>query len=288
MFDTVLLRTFVTVAQENGFTRAAEKLSLTQSAISTHLRRLEEHVGKPLLKRTTRSVALTADGEVLMTYARAILNLNREAQTRLTGAAKSRTLRIGLPEDFANTRLIGALQQFAERHAGLALELEVGLQADLLRALDDGELDLAIGGHCHSKRRGKLLWREPLVWVFAEQAALALPAPLPLAFFPDPCPYREVAVAALAKTGAAYRIALRCSNVAGMIAAARAGFAIAAIPASQMRSGLRRIKEEQGLPALPDVEFMLFARTSAGGGAADGLIGELVEAMLAATGDMAG
>ncbi|MES2073033.1 MAG: LysR substrate-binding domain-containing protein [Pseudomonadota bacterium] len=282
MFDSVLLRTFVTVAQEQGFTRAAEKLSLTQSAISTHLRRLEEQVGKPLLTRTTRSVALTADGEILMSYARAILNLNRDAAARLSGQPAQQTLRIGLPEDFAGARLIASLQQFAERHAGLTLEMEVGLQAELLQALDEGRLDLAIGGHCHSKRRGKLLWREPLVWVFAEQASLLLPSPLPLAFFPDPCPYREVALAALAKTGAAHRIALRCSSVAGMIAAARAGFAIAAIPASQVRSGLRRIKPEQGLPALPDVEFMLFSRTQAGAGG--DLTGELVEAMLAAMG----
>ncbi|MES2102482.1 MAG: LysR substrate-binding domain-containing protein [Pseudomonadota bacterium] len=287
MFDTVLLRTFVTVAQENGFTRAAEKLSLTQSAISTHLRRLEEQVGKPLLTRTTRSVALTPDGEILMTYARAILSLNRDAQARLSGLAKPLTLRIGLPEDFANAILMAALQQFAERHAGLTLEMEVGLQADLLQALDDGGLDLAIGGHCHSKRRGKLLWKEPLAWVFAEQAALVLPAPLPLAFFPEPCPYREVAVAALARSGTPYRIALRCSSVAGMIAAARAGFAIAAIPASQIRSGLRRIGVGQGLPALPDVEFMLFARSNSGG-PADGLLGELAEALLAALGTAQG
>ena len=76
MFDTVLLRSFVAVVQEGGFTHAAARLNLTQSAVSAHLRRLEKQTGRDLLARTTRSVTLTADGELLLGYARAILALN--------------------------------------------------------------------------------------------------------------------------------------------------------------------------------------------------------------------
>jgi hypothetical protein len=64
MFDTVLLRSFVAVVQEGGFTHAAARLNLTQSAVSAHLRRLEKQTGCDLLARTTRSVTLTADGEL--------------------------------------------------------------------------------------------------------------------------------------------------------------------------------------------------------------------------------
>ena len=74
MFDTVLLRSFVAVVQEGGFTLAAARLNLTQSAVSAHLRRLEKQTGRDLLARTTRSVTLTADGELLLGYARAILH----------------------------------------------------------------------------------------------------------------------------------------------------------------------------------------------------------------------
>ena len=84
MFDALLLKTFVTVVDEEGFSRAAQKLHLTQSAISGHVRRLEEQVGKPLLTRTTRSQQLTPDGERLLSYARTILELNRDAWAELT------------------------------------------------------------------------------------------------------------------------------------------------------------------------------------------------------------
>ncbi len=72
MFDPLLLKTFVAVVEEQGFGRAAEKLHLTQPAVSGHLRRLEEQVCKPLLKRTTRSQELTLEGDRLMRHARII------------------------------------------------------------------------------------------------------------------------------------------------------------------------------------------------------------------------
>src|SRR5579864_8502430 len=83
MFDTVLLRSFVAVVQEGGFTHAAARLNLTQSAVSAHVRRLEKQTGRELLARTTRSVTLTADGELLLGYARAILALNRDARAQM-------------------------------------------------------------------------------------------------------------------------------------------------------------------------------------------------------------
>lgn len=102
MFDTLLLKTFVAVVDEEGFSRAAEKLHLTQSAVSGHVRRLEEQVGKPLLTRTTRSQQLTPDGERLLSYARTILVLNRDAWAELTRTPFHGRLRIGVSEDLSN------------------------------------------------------------------------------------------------------------------------------------------------------------------------------------------
>ncbi len=98
MFDALLLKTLVTVVDEDGFSRAAQKLHLTQSAVSGHVRRLEEQIGKPLLTRTTRSQQLTADGERLVSYARTILALNRDAWTDLTRTPFHGRLRIGCPK----------------------------------------------------------------------------------------------------------------------------------------------------------------------------------------------
>ncbi|PWQ89000.1 LysR family transcriptional regulator, partial [Enterococcus faecium] len=83
MFDTVLLRSLIAVADTGGFTRAAHRLHLTQSAISAHIRRLEREAGQKLLERTTRSVSLTPAGARLAGYARTILALHDDARASL-------------------------------------------------------------------------------------------------------------------------------------------------------------------------------------------------------------
>ncbi|WP_027213424.1 LysR substrate-binding domain-containing protein [Burkholderia sp. WSM2232] len=259
MFDTVLLRSFVAVVKEGGFTHAAARLNLTQSAVSAHVRRLENQIGRELLARTTRSVALTADGELLLGYARAILALNQDAQAQLSREPSHGEVRVGLSEDLSNVRLMNVMQAFAVRYPRIAFSVRVGIPADLLVAMDQGELDVVIGGRCDGGRAGQVLWREPPVWVGAEWSSLARGVPVPLALFPEPCPYREAALAALARGGVDYRIALVGSSVAGLRAAAQAGFAVTPMVHTQLVNGLRVMPPDEGLPALPDVEFTMFA-----------------------------
>jgi DNA-binding transcriptional LysR family regulator len=94
---------------------------------------------------------------------------------------------------------------------------------------------------------------------------------VPLALLPEPCPYREAALAALARTGVDYRIALVCASGAGLCAAAQAGFAVTPIVQSQLVHGLHVIAPDAGLPALPDVEFTMFAASGASAHIADEL-----------------
>lgn len=258
MFDTLLLRSFVTVAQEGSFTRAATRLNLTQSAVSAHLRRLEEQAGAPLFTRTTRSIALTHDGEVLLGYARAILALNRDAHARLHRSADAGLVRIGLSHDFAQPRVMQRLHAFGLRHPGLVVELTVGIPGALLLAMDRGEIDFVLGGRCHDERPGRALWREQLVWVAASWLAIDRALPLPLAVFPEPCPYRESALAALAHADIDYRITVVCPSVSGLYSAVQAGLGITPVPKSLVDDTLAIVGDRIGLPALPDVEFALF------------------------------
>lgn len=263
MFDTVLLRSFVAVVQEGGFTNAAVRLNLTQSAVSAHLRRLEKQIGRDLLARTTRSVALTTDGELLLGYARAILALNHDARTQLSRGPSEGAIRVGLSEDLASTRLMNVMQAFAVRYPRIEFSARVGIPAELLHSMDQLELDVVIGGRCHDARPGRVMWREPLVWAGAEWASLAPHLPVPLALSPEPCPYREAALAALARAGLDYRIVLVCASGAGLCAAAQAGFAVTPITQTQLMNGLRVVPPDAGLPALPDVEFTMFAAAGA-------------------------
>ncbi|WP_246794429.1 LysR family transcriptional regulator [Burkholderia perseverans] len=271
MFDTVLLRSFVAIVQEGGFTNAALRLNLTQSAVSAHLRRLEKQIGRDLLARTTRSVALTPDGELLLGYARAILALNHDARAQLSRGPSEGVVRVGLSEDLAGPRLMNVMQAFAVRYPRIEFSARVGIPAELLHSLDQLELDVVIGGRCHDARPGRVMWREPLVWAGAEWASLASHLPVPLALSPEPCPYREAALAALARAGVDYRIVLVCASGAGLCAAAQAGFAVTPITQTQLINGLRVIPPDAGLPALPDVEFTMFAAAGASADVVDEL-----------------
>ncbi|WP_367371919.1 LysR family transcriptional regulator [Pseudomonas lini] len=263
MFDVLLLKTFVTVVDEDGFSRAAEKLHLTQSAVSGHLRRLEEQVGKPLLKRTTRSQQLTPDGERLIAYARTILALNRDAWAQLTRTPFHGRVRIGVSEDFVEPRLLRAFQDFAAQYPGMEIDVQVGIPGTLLNLMKQGDLELVIGSLCETSEAGLLLWQEPLVWAWSAQPVTQLPIPLPLALFPEPCPYREIALRQLAQAGIAQRTAMSCTSTAGLRAAALAGFAVAPMAVSQLGQGLGALGAEQGLPDLPAAQFRLFTSAEA-------------------------
>ncbi|NUT80088.1 LysR substrate-binding domain-containing protein [Pseudomonas sp. NA13] len=263
MFDTLLLKTLVTVVDEDGFSRAAQKLHLTQSAVSGHVRRLEEQIGKPLLTRTTRSQQLTADGERLVSYARTILALNRDAWTDLTRTPFHGRLRIGVSEDFVEARLLRTVQDFAAQYPGMEIEVQVNIPGTLLALMKQGHLEVVIGSLCETSEAGLLLWQEPLVWAWSAQPVARLPTPLPLALFPEPCPYREAALTRLAQAGIAQRTVMLCSSTAGLRASALAGFAVAPMPLSQLGQGLAVIGVEHGLPDLPDAQCRLFTSPDA-------------------------
>src|SRR6202521_878157 len=94
-----LLRAFVAVAECGGFHRAAERLNLTQSTVSQQIKRLELETKRPLFRRTTRSVVLTDDGEMLLGDARRLLQLEEAARHRLAAPRLSGTARLGVVEE---------------------------------------------------------------------------------------------------------------------------------------------------------------------------------------------
>jgi DNA-binding transcriptional LysR family regulator len=258
MFDTELLRTFVAVAENGGFTKAAKLLNSTQSTVSAQIQRLEEEAGKLLFVRSTRSVQLTSDGEILLGYARTILRLNEDARLCLTGAHRAGRVRMGVSEDLTDRWLPKTLHGLRRECPGVEVELEIGLGPNLLEMVDNRELDLAIGGVCNRQIEGRRVWKEPLVWAFS--ANVECPTELPLAFFPEPCPYREAALRALAGSPKQWRIVSLSSSMAGVRAAAMAGLAVTPLPLESIRPGLRVLGKAEKMPKLPEVEFVLKAR----------------------------
>jgi DNA-binding transcriptional LysR family regulator len=204
-------------------------------------------------------MALTAQGELLLGHARTMLRLDEEARSRLAGSTFSGRIQIGASEDFADSWLPFILRRFATRHPGVQLTVELDIGPRLFAAREAGRLDLVVGSKCRGRVRGRLLWKEPVVWASAEDlpGPLATGGAIPLALFPEPCPYREAAVAALGRKRRKWRVACVGSSVAGVRIAALAGLALTPLPQSALGHGLRDAGMAEGLPALPAVKFLL-------------------------------
>jgi DNA-binding transcriptional LysR family regulator len=260
MLDFELLRAFVAVADCGGFHRAAERLNLTQSTISQQVKRLELEIGRPLFRRTTRSVALTDDGEMLLGDARRLLQLEEAARHRLAAPRLSGSVRLGVVEEVAGGSLPTALGRFATLHPGVKLEVQIGISAELIEHLNAGRLDVVFAKRPLGTSRGRLMWREPLVWAAADTFELVPGAALPLALYREKSVSREAALAALGEGDRAWAIIFTSPSLTGVRAAALAGLAITPLPASAIIAGLRVLGPKEGLPRLPDLEFAIYEK----------------------------
>jgi DNA-binding transcriptional LysR family regulator len=260
MLDFELLRAFVAVADYGGFHRAAERLNLTQSTISQQIKRLEFETKRPLFRRTTRSVALTDDGEMLLGDARRLLQLEEAARHRLAAPRLSGTVRLGVVEEVAGGSLPSALGRFATLHPGVKLEVQIGVSAELIEQFNAGRLDVVFAKRPLGTSRGRLVWREPLVWAAADTFDLVLDSALPLALYRERSVSREAALAALNKSELIWDIVYTSPSLTGVRAAALAGLAITPLPASAVIAGLRILGWEEGLPRLPDLEFAIYEK----------------------------
>src|ERR1700716_1459487 len=245
MLDFELLRAFVAVADCGGFHRAAERLNLTQSTVSQQIKRLELETERPLFRRTTRSVALTDDGEMLLGDARRLLQLEEAARHRLAAPRLSGSVRLGVVEEVAGGSLPPALGRFATLHPGVKLEGQIGVSAELIAELNAGRLDVVFAKRPLGTSKGRLVWREPLVWAAADTFDLIAGAAL---------------LAALNDSELTWEIVCTSPSLTGVRAAALAGLAITPLPASAVITGLRILDAEAGLPRLPDLEFAIYEK----------------------------
>ncbi|SHF20781.1 DNA-binding transcriptional regulator, LysR family [Modicisalibacter ilicicola DSM 19980] len=280
LLDTEVLRTFVVIAESGSFTRAAEQVFRTPSALSMQIKRLEETLGQRLFLREARRVKLTPEGEVLLSYGRRLLKLNEEAVTQFLAPSLEGTVRFGTPDDVGSRILPGVLAKFARSHPAVQVDVVVGRSVDMLERLDRGELDLVLvtsGNQGVQSDRGEIVHTEPLVWACLDGGIAVQRTPLPLALANQGCAWRSMALSALDRSGLAYRIAYTSENCAGQEAALLADLAVAPLPLSMVRAPLREMNNEAGLPPLGEYQVLMIHGTAAGS-ASEVLAGHVVDA----------
>lgn len=277
MLDPVLLQTFLAVAQTRSFTQAAERLSRRQSTVSQQVRKLEQQAGRRLFVRDTHSVAMTSDGEAMVEFARSVLEAVDRAQRYFAGSQLRGRLRFGTSEDFVASRLPEVLRAFVRAHPLVDLELTVGLSGELDQKLRRGELDLVCGKRRPGDDRGRVVWRDKLVWVAHEGWRTDASLPVPLILYSPPSITRDTALVALERERRAWRIVCTSGSLSGLRAAALAGLGVTAVARGLLPSGLSEVGAAADLPDLGDIEFVLLGAS----GATRGPAAELAQAILA-------
>lgn len=257
------LSSFVALQQAGSFTEAAVRLGIGQSTVTQHIQRLEKALGRQLVFRDTHQVKLTADGEALIGYARGMLDLNGKVSSLFSETRLRGRLRLGVSEDVVANRLTGILEDFIRPYPLIDLELTVALSAVLYQMQDTGDLDLVLAKRHLGETHGRLLYREPLIWLARDPDLLPdRGEALPLIAFPPPSITRRVAQEALDGANLPWRIVCTCGSLSGLTAAARAGMGVLVQPRSMAPAGLREVPADR-LPLLEDVEFVLVSRRGA-------------------------
>jgi DNA-binding transcriptional LysR family regulator len=257
LLDIDQLRTFVAIADTGSFTRAADIVHKTQSAVSMQMKRLEERVGRAVFERDGRGTRLTDEGDRLLDYARRIVRLNAECLASFADAELVGRVRLGLPDDYADRYLPEILARFSRSNPRAEVTVSCEPSPNLIDRVQAGDLDLAIITHVDRRGPSEIVRVEQLLWVTSARHGVHEETPLPLALGRPTCDWRHSATEALEGAGRSYRIGYVSWHSTAVGAAVLAGLAVSVLPESAVRSGMRILGPSDGFPALPSCKIGL-------------------------------
>ena len=260
--DTITLQCFLAVADTGSFTKAAERVGRTQSAISQQIAKLEFITDKTLIHRG-KSLSLTNDGELFLGYARKIFELQREVLDRFREPDLEGEIRFGLPEDFATVVLSDVLIDFSRLHPRVFLSVQCDLTLNILNEFNKGKCDVVLLKTHQPETLPKAvnIWGEAVQWIAKEDFSplLLQDSIVPLVLSPQPCVYRENMIQALENVGIRWRVVYESPSYAGKMAAVKAGLGITAIQRTMIPNYLKPI-ENTILPKLNDIHISLLKK----------------------------
>ncbi|MDR3372647.1 MAG: LysR substrate-binding domain-containing protein [Ancalomicrobiaceae bacterium] len=272
-----LLRTLVAIASTGSFKHAAKAVFRTPSAVSMQMKRLEDLIGRPIFAKDGRGVALTADGQDLLGYARRILILADEALYRFRCEPTEGVVRLGTPDDYAAAYLPPILARFARSHPQVQVEVTCMPSDVVMRLIDEGEVDIALVSVNGIAPIQRIVHRDRLVWAGLRGGVAYQKRPLPLALAQPSCPWRRSALSALDEAGISYRVAYTSHHFVAQLAAVGADLAVAPLSTNLLFGDLVQI-ESPDLPPLGFSEIDLRQAPEASGPAVEALRRHIEEA----------
>ena len=258
--DLDAVQVFALVASLSNFTRVAEAIGTTQSAVSLKLKRLEAVLGRRLVERTPRSVGLTAAGEAFLAHAKILLAANERALS--STPAEFYRLRLGISDHAAGPELPALLGRLHAADPALTLEVSIGFSRDLLDAFDRAEFDGVIVRQERSRRGGEPLAQDAYAWFAAPSFQRRGGAPLPLANLAPPCGVRALAIRALDMAKVPWCETFIGGGLGAVAAATSAGLAVAVLARRIAPAGSIDVGGTFRLPRLPRSRVVLYSRVS--------------------------
>lgn len=260
--ETSSLHCFLVLAETASFTNTAEKLFMSQSAVSQKISQMEKICKHTLFNRNGKNITLTREGEILHAYAKQIFKLHQEAFDSLTEPELIGEVHFGLPEDFATVLLADILKDFKLEHPKVTLRVDCDLTLNLLERYKHGEFDIVLAKSIQNKvSKGVDIWQEKLEWIANTDFQITKEQPLPLVLAPEPCVYRARALEALKKSKIKWQITYSSPSFAGAMAAVKAGMGISVVPHNMIPEGLSKINNKR-LPNLKNTHAYILQRSS--------------------------
>ena len=268
--DLDLIRCFLTVVESGGFTQASKRLHITQSGITLKIKRLEEQLNCRLFRRTAKPLELSHEGEIVLGYARRLLDLNQEMVQRVTKPKKNGALRLGVVDHFGPQLLPMWLAEFRETFPNVKIVSDIGLTHDLLKDLEDDKFDLVIASAGYTAMgEYKLapsiqethLQKERMIWVQAENSKIdPSKDPLPLVMFGPKCRFRPIALEALQKAGRTWEMVYVGGSLNSVQTAVEADLGLSVLSPLSLAEGIAIADKNSGLPKLPTADLAIYSR----------------------------
>lgn len=249
--DIDMLRCFSEVAKTGSFTKAGENIGLTQSGVSVKIRRLEERLSSQIFNRTSKSLSLTHEGEILLDYAGRILAVHDEAVSRLTQPKASGELRVGLIDYFLPEILPVLLSKFRKQYPNIHIKIYTDVGIHLIPLFEKGELDLVVAGKDSYHGKSRVLVQEPLIWVIGKDTDISFQKTIPLVMLPQPCAFRKIATDGLNHMKQKWDLQFTGTSITSIQAAVQAGLGLSILPQGALKEGLKRAPVHLNLPELP-------------------------------------
>lgn len=255
--DTASLRALVAIADTGGVTKAAALLNTTQSAVSMQIKRLEAALDCALLQRSGRGIAISADGQQMVEFARQIISLNDRAVGEIANRKFKGKITLGAPHDIVMPVVPRVLKAFADAFPRVQIELIGTWTTDLLARFEKGEIDMILTTEQDCGATGEKLIDLPLVWSGARDSTAWRKSPLPVAFSCH-CVFWPAVRKELERKNIPWEQVVLSASEQTIEAMVMADLAVHVLPQGSAVWGMMPIDHQKALPELPAFQVNLY------------------------------